>query len=101
MTKATERFDQALKWMRKVQSRQKQELEDANAELNAAKSELLAEISETGLGLTKRQLEVIQLVRDKLQNKEIGARLGICERTIKYHISKLLRKRGVTSRHEL
>jgi DNA-binding NarL/FixJ family response regulator len=34
-------------------------------------------------------------------NKEIGAALGIEERTVKAHVSKLMRKNGVRNRLEL
>jgi DNA-binding NarL/FixJ family response regulator len=36
-----------------------------------------------------------------LSNKEIGAPLGIVERTVKAHIAKIMRKVGVNSRIEL
>jgi len=34
-------------------------------------------------------------------NKEIGAPLGICERTVKAHIAKLMRKVWVQNRYAL
>jgi DNA-binding NarL/FixJ family response regulator len=34
-------------------------------------------------------------------NKEIGAPLGIAERTVKAHVAKLMRKVGVQNRIEL
>jgi len=38
---------------------------------------------------TPRQLEVLDLVRNGLRNKEIAARLGISEATVNYHIKIL------------
>ena len=40
--------------------------------------------------LSPRECEVIELVRKGCSNKEIGYRLGISERTVKGHVSKLL-----------
>lgn len=37
------------------------------------------------LGLSKRQSEVIALVADGFQNKEIADKLKICRRTVEYH----------------
>ena len=40
--------------------------------------------------LTKRQLEVLELVAHGATYKEAGESLGLSERTVKYHISRLL-----------
>jgi NarL family two-component system response regulator LiaR len=48
--------------------------------------------------LTQRELEVLQLVASGCANKEIGARLGITEKTVKTHVSSLLQKLGVADR---
>lgn len=50
-------------------------------------------------GLTPRQAEVLELVREGLSNAEIAARLVISERTADHHVSAILAKLGVTSRH--
>jgi DNA-binding NarL/FixJ family response regulator len=50
--------------------------------------------------LSERQLTVLQLVARGLQNKEIAARLGISERTAKFHVETVLRKLGATNRTE-
>ena len=42
--------------------------------------------------LSTRQREVLDHVLQDLSNKEIGARLHVTERTIKFHVSKLLAK---------
>jgi DNA-binding CsgD family transcriptional regulator len=48
--------------------------------------------------LTDRELDVLQLLRDGLQNKEIGARLFISTRTVSHHISSIFFKLDVNSR---
>jgi DNA-binding NarL/FixJ family response regulator len=48
--------------------------------------------------LTTREKEVLQMLSEGRSNKEIGGPLGIEERTVKAHVSKLMRKVGVTNR---
>ena len=50
---------------------------------------------------TRRETEVLELVRRRLSNREIGGMLKIAESTVKYHISNLFSKLQVTSRHQL
>ncbi|HSP55164.1 MAG TPA: LuxR C-terminal-related transcriptional regulator [Dehalococcoidia bacterium] len=50
--------------------------------------------------LTAREREVLDLVRLGLTNDEIAGRLGITEAGIKYHVSQILSKLGVTTREE-
>ena len=47
---------------------------------------------------TDREKEVLELLVAGHANKEIGAVLGIVERTVKSHVAKLLRKVGVDNR---
>lgn len=47
---------------------------------------------------TDREREVLELLVGGRSNKEIGATLGIEERTVKAHVAKLLRKNGVQNR---
>jgi two-component system, NarL family, response regulator LiaR len=48
--------------------------------------------------LTAREHEVLRLVVEGLANKQIAQRLGIGEKTIKTHVSRVLAKLGVTDR---
>jgi DNA-binding NarL/FixJ family response regulator len=48
--------------------------------------------------LTHREQEVLEILVRGRSNKEIGAVLGIHDRTVKAHIAKLMRKTGVQNR---
>lgn len=48
--------------------------------------------------LTRRQREVVELVRRGHSNKEIAASLGVSEQCIKAHVSRLLALAGATNR---
>ena len=50
--------------------------------------------------LTEREHEVLQLVAEGLANKQIALSLNISEHTVKFHLSSLYAKLGVTSRTE-
>ena len=50
--------------------------------------------------LTPREIEVLALLSQGLQNKEISARLFITERTVKFHVSSLMHKLGAENRTE-
>jgi DNA-binding NarL/FixJ family response regulator len=51
-------------------------------------------------GLTRRELEVLELVAEGLTNAEIATRLVISEKTVGHHVSAVLGKLGVGSRYE-
>lgn len=48
--------------------------------------------------LTRREVEVLQLVGQGLANKQIARRLGIGERTVKAHLTSIFQRLGVTDR---
>ena len=51
-------------------------------------------------GLTPREVEVLALLGEGLANKAIAQRLGIAERTAKFHVESILGKLGAESRSE-
>jgi DNA-binding NarL/FixJ family response regulator len=51
--------------------------------------------------LSNRERGVLELIKIGLQNKEIDARLGISESTVKKHIVSIFSKAGVSRRAEL
>jgi DNA-binding NarL/FixJ family response regulator len=51
-----------------------------------------------GDDLTSRELEVLELVRQGLANKQIARRLGITERTVKAHLTSVFSVIGVADR---
>ncbi|WP_061290826.1 ATP-binding protein [Herbidospora cretacea] len=50
---------------------------------------------------TPRELEILRLVGERLQNREIARRLHLSERTVESHVSALLRKLGGGNRLDL
>ncbi|MCH7800202.1 MAG: response regulator transcription factor [Chloroflexi bacterium] len=50
--------------------------------------------------LTPRQLDVLRLLAQGLQNKEIAAQLEVTERTVKFHVGAILTKMDAGNRTE-
>ena len=53
-----------------------------------------------GIDLTERELEVLSLMVEGLNNLQIAARLTVSPSTVKSHVSSILSKLGVVSRTE-
>jgi DNA-binding CsgD family transcriptional regulator len=56
---------------------------------------------QAAFGITAREAEVIRELSTGLTNREIGTRLGISERTVKAHVTKVYAKVGVENKVEL
>ena len=56
-----------------------------------------AEFSEE---ITSRETDVLRMLAEGLVNRDIAARLGISEHTVKFHISSILDKLGASTRTE-
>jgi len=65
--------------------------------VSSASSETARETLEE---LTPREVEVLRLMAEGFGNKQIAARLGISDHTVKFHISSILAKLSVSSRTE-
>jgi len=52
----------------------------------------------TSIALTEREQEVLEAVASGERSKEVAARLGISERTVKAHLASIYNKLGVDSR---
>ena len=50
--------------------------------------------------ITSRETDVLRMLAQGLVNKDIAARLGISEHTVKFHISSILDKLGAATRTE-
>ena len=48
--------------------------------------------------LTRRELDVLGLIRDGHRNKQIADKLGIAETTVNFHIRNLVEKLGAHDR---
>jgi DNA-binding NarL/FixJ family response regulator len=57
-------------------------------------------LDELAESLTRRELEVLQMLAAGLSNKEIAVRLNISEHTAKFHVASILGKLGAGSRTE-
>ena len=48
--------------------------------------------------LTRREIEVLELLAEGLPNKTIAGRLGISDQTVKFHIGSIIGKLGAANR---
>lgn len=55
---------------------------------------------ERDINLSRQETQVLQLLAQGLSNREIGQRLGITERTVKFHLSNTFTKLNVRNRVE-
>src|SRR5512140_1129109 len=63
-------------------------------------SQILQKDQDGAADLTRREMDVLRLVVQAKTNGEIGAQLGISEKTVEKHLDTIFRKLGVASRVE-
>jgi DNA-binding CsgD family transcriptional regulator len=51
-------------------------------------------------GLTRRELEILRHVATGATNREVAAKLWVTDQTVKFHLSNVYRKLGVSNRFE-
>lgn len=90
----------AIAWQEAWDTLQQAKLCEVNA-YNELVEELRKVRPHLGIRMTSREIQVLKGVCEDLQNKQIGDRLCISERTIKFHVSSLLAKFSVTDRADL
>jgi NarL family two-component system response regulator LiaR len=59
---------------------------------------VLDEKRREGLGITRREMEVLELIAQGMSNQEIAAKLFVSENTVKTHLSRVFDKLGAKRR---
>jgi DNA-binding NarL/FixJ family response regulator len=75
--------------------------ERAGRELRATGETVRKRSVKTRGELTAQEEQIARLARDGLSNPEIGARLFLSARTVKYHLGKVFTKLDISSRAQL
>jgi DNA-binding NarL/FixJ family response regulator len=78
-------------------------LGDAEVSLKANYGERTADRTYGGPpaeALTRREIEVLELLAEGMPNKAIAARLAISDQTVKFHVSSICGKLGAANRTE-
>jgi DNA-binding NarL/FixJ family response regulator len=75
--------------------------ERAQRELLATGERLQGRGAEASAQLTPQESQISRMARDGHTNPEIATKLYISRRTVEYHLRKVFRKLGISSRIEL
>jgi DNA-binding CsgD family transcriptional regulator len=73
----------------------------ASVELRATSEAVRKRRGEPGQGLTSQEAEIARLVGEGSSNRQVAAQLFISQNTVEYHLQKVFRKIGVSSRTQL
>lgn len=95
-------FDKLSLWIQRLYDKYKQHCQSENLKKKLYKGppEKLAKVQKALSGLTKRELEILELIGDGNSNKDIAAALGVSYRTVVNHVYNLFSKLDVHSRAE-
>ena len=75
-------------------------LEDSIRELLTISSRHMSPPASAGPALSDRELHVLAHVADGLSNKQVARRMGISEKTVRNHLTRIFHKLGVVTRTE-
>jgi DNA-binding NarL/FixJ family response regulator len=75
--------------------------ERARVELLATGERARRRSVETQSRLSPQEAQIARLAAKGVRNQEIGSQLFISDRTVEYHLAKVFRKLGVSSRTQL
>jgi DNA-binding NarL/FixJ family response regulator len=64
-------------------------------------TQMLRKVATSDHRLTRREGQIFELMQQKAPNRAIAQRLAISERTVKFHVSNLLRKLQLSNRRQL
>jgi DNA-binding CsgD family transcriptional regulator len=73
----------------------------ANGELLATGERASKRSGESDAQLTPQEMQVARLVAEGSSNREVAAQMFISQNTVEYHLQKVFRKAGVSSRTQL
>ncbi len=85
-------------WLGLKLTRKQVEVREVLVEVPAPASFVRDESQVAALGLTPRELEILELMAAGLSNKEIAERAFVSENTVKTHASRVLDKLGAARR---
>ncbi len=69
--------------------------------LNAPATQYKMKLIESAPALTRREVEIVRLLRKGYSNKEIAQELGVAVNTVKWNMTNILGKFGVQSSRQL
>jgi DNA-binding CsgD family transcriptional regulator len=85
-------------WLGQRITRREIVIKEVPVEIRAASPFVADTARISALGLTPRELEVLQLIAEGLSTREMAERLFVSENTVKTHIGRVLDKLGASRR---